>query len=80
MKYLLVLVFVFVVFWLWSNNRRIEKKQADDARRPQQPGQNNALTEIVACDVCQVHLPRSEALIGNKGVYCSDAHRRQADR
>jgi uncharacterized protein len=80
MKYLLVLVFVFVVFWLWSNNRRIEKKQADDARRPQQPGTKNALTEIVACDVCQVHLPRSEALIGNKGVYCSDAHRRQADR
>jgi uncharacterized protein len=80
MKYLLVLVFVFVIFWLWSNNRRIEKKQADDARRPQQPSQSNALTEIVACDVCQVHLPRSEALIGNKGVYCSDAHRRQADR
>jgi uncharacterized protein len=80
MKYLLVLVFVFVIFWLWSNNRRIEKKQADDARRPQQPSQSTALTEIVACDVCQVHLPRSEALIGNKGVYCSDAHRRQADR
>ena len=79
MKYLLVLLLVFVVFWLWSNNRRIEKKQADDAHRPRQPGPANALTEIVACDVCQVHLPRSEALIGNKGVYCSDAHRRQAD-
>jgi uncharacterized protein len=80
MKYLLVLVFVFVVFWLWSNNRRIEKKQADDARTPQQPGKSRALTEIVACDVCQVHLPRTDALIGSKGVYCSDAHRRQADR
>lgn len=79
MKYLLVLLLVFVVFWLWSNNRRIEKKQADDARRPRQPGPDNALTEIVACDICQVHLPRFEALIGNKGVYCSDAHRRQAD-
>jgi uncharacterized protein len=80
MKYFLVILLVFVVFWLWSNNRRIEKKQADDARRPQQPAQKNELTEIVACDVCQVHLPRSEALIGSKGVYCSDAHRRQADR
>ena len=78
MKYFLVLLLVFVVFWLWSHNRRIEKKRADDARRPHQPGQKNALTEIVACDVCQVHLPRSDALIGNKGVYCSDAHRRQA--
>ena len=80
MKYLVVVLLVFVVFWLWSNNRRIVKKQADDARRPPQPNPKNALTEIVACDVCQVHLPRSEALIGNKGVYCSDAHRRQADR
>jgi len=80
MKYLLVLVLVVVVVWLWSHNRRIEKKQADDARCPQAPGQKNALTEIVACDVCQVHLPRFEALIGSKGVYCSDAHRRQADR
>lgn len=80
MKYLLVLVLVFVVFWLWSHNRRIEKKQADQARRPQQPSQNNELMEIVACDVCQLHLPRSEALIGSKGIYCSDAHRRQADK
>lgn len=79
MKYLLVLVLVFVVFWLWSNSRRMAKKRADVTRRPQPPGQNNALTEIVACDVCQVHLPRSEALIGSKGIYCSDAHRRQAD-
>jgi uncharacterized protein len=79
MKYLLVLLLVFVIFWLWSNNRRVEKKQADEARPPQRPAQNQALTEIVACDVCQVHLPRSEALIGSKGIYCSDAHRRQAD-
>ena len=78
MKYFLVILLVFVVFWLWSHNRRIEKKQADNARRPHHPSQKNALTEIVACDVCQVHLPRSDALIGAKGVYCSDAHRRQA--
>ena len=80
MKDLLVLVFVLVVVWLWSHNRRIERKQADEARGPRQGPQTTALTEIVACDVCQVHLPRSDALIGNKGVYCSDAHRRQADR
>ena len=78
MKYFLVILLVFVVFWLWSHNRRIEKKQADDTRRPHHSSQKNALTEIVACDVCQVHLPRSDALIGAKGVYCSDAHRRQA--
>lgn len=78
MKYLLVAVFVLVIFWLWSHNRRVERKQSDDARPQTRPGDKTVLTEIVACDVCQVHLPRFEALIGNKGIYCSDAHRRQA--
>lgn len=78
MKYLLVTVFVLVIFWLWSHNRRMEKKQAADAPPPTRPGDKVVLTEMVACDVCHVHLPRFEALIGSKGIYCSDAHRRQA--
>lgn len=76
MKYLLVAALLLVVFWLWSHKRRIEKNDA--ARPPAGSGKQTAITEVVACDVCQVHLPRSEALIGAKGIYCSDAHRRQA--
>ena len=38
------------------------------------------IMEIVACKVCQVHLPKSEALIGSDGFYCSEAHRREAGR
>ena len=81
MKYLLVLALVFVVFWVWRKNREAEQDEAAAARpRAPQPGANAAtgITEVVACDVCQVHLPKSEALIGSKGIYCSDAHRRQA--
>lgn len=78
MKYLLVTALVFVVFWLWRHNRQAEKNQAAAARprKPYQPG--TGITEMVACDVCHVHLPRTDALIGNKGIYCSDEHRRQA--
>ena len=85
MKYLLVTVFVLVVFWLWRHNRQAERNEAARARPRSPVGQGNGVTEIVACDVCQVHLPRSEALIGKKGkkgkqgIYCSDAHRRQAE-
>ena len=78
MKYLLVLTLVMVVLWLWRNNRRADLRQQDKqaARRATQAP---ALpTEIVACDVCHVHLPRSEALTGPGGVYCSAAHRQQA--
>lgn len=78
MKYLLVLVLVLVAFWIWRNNREAES-DARAARPPAPPKREPAVTEMVACDVCHVHLPKSEALIGNGGgIYCSDAHRRQA--
>ncbi len=76
MKYLLVMGLVLVVFWLWRQNRQAEKKAAS-APRPR-PNPSTAITEMVACSVCKVHLPRSEALIGQEGFYCSEAHRRQA--
>jgi uncharacterized protein len=78
MKYLLVMGFVLVVFWLWRHNRDAERKDAAEARSRPAPSRETAVAEMVACDVCRVHLPKSEALIGGKGIYCSDAHRRQA--
>ena len=78
MKYFLVFTLVMVGLWLWRKNRRTNshhkfKQQVNkSARLPTVP------TEIVACDVCHVHLPRAEALISSNGVYCSTAHRQQA--
>jgi len=78
MKYLIVLALLLVVVWLWRSNRRSDRNdhQAADPTRPR-PAPRLA-TEVVACDLCHVHLPRSEALTGPGGVYCCDAHRRQA--
>lgn len=78
MKYLLIFAILMVGLWLWRSNRRAERHDAAvkppaGRRPPQIPA-----TEIVACDVCHVHLPRSEALMGPGGVYCSEHHRRQA--
>ena len=78
MKYLLVAVLVLVVFWLWRHNRDTERRDAAAARPPAPSKPGTAVTEIVACQVCGVHLPKSDALIGDTGMYCSDAHRRQA--
>ena len=80
MKYLLILVVVIVVVGLWQSRRRsdgsdAERKARAKANRPPSLAQT---TEIVACAVCQVHLPRSEALTGPGGNYCSAAHRKQA--
>jgi uncharacterized protein len=73
MKYALMLGLVLLVFWLWRSSR--QKTSAPPANRPQ-PART---TEVVACAVCSVHLPRAEAVAGKHGLYCSAAHRQQAD-
>ena len=78
MKYLLVAALVLVVFWLWRNSRDAERRDTATARPPAPPQSGTAIAEMVACEVCGLHLPKSEALVGAKGIYCSDAHRRQA--
>lgn len=78
MKYLLVLALVLVVIWVWRSGRASLK--GPDAPQAGKPKQSTELTEIVACDYCHVHLPRTEALIGQSGTFCSDAHRREAGR
>jgi len=78
MKYLLVIVLVLVVFWIWRSGRPRQNQAAQPARRHGQPAEGKEITEMVACGVCHVHLPKSEALIGRDGFYCSEAHRREA--
>lgn len=79
MKYLIVLVVVLVGVWFWRNNRRSEL--GEKTRRPPAPpvaGPKQA-TEVVACSICAVHLPRPDALPGSHGLYCSEEHRRQGE-
>ena len=78
MKYLLVILLILVVFWLWRSDRPRPKKAAPPSRAPRKPSEATEITEMVACDFCHVHLPRSEALIGRDAFYCSEAHRRDA--
>jgi uncharacterized protein len=80
MKYLLVIAFVLVVFWLWRHNRQAPGHAAPPPRTRAKASAPKGITEMVACDVCHVHLPKSEALAGGKGFYCSEAHRREAAR
>ena len=83
MKYLLILGLTVAVIWLWQSKRRTSLNGKAKTRPPKPQPKNRVqqlpATEIVACDVCAVHLPQAEALIGGHGVYCSDAHRRQAE-
>jgi len=76
MKYLLLVVVLFVAYSLWRNGRlRDEREDRPPTRKP--PADDPQ--EMVSCPVCGVHLPRSEAVPGARGVlYCSHEHRLRA--
>ena len=78
MKYLLVIVLVLVVFWIWRSGRTSQKQAVQPDHSHDKPVGEKEIMEMVACGVCHVHLPRSEALIGRDGFYCSEAHRHEA--
>ncbi|WP_367848715.1 PP0621 family protein [Rhodoferax sp. WC2427] len=70
MKLLIVLLAVLLGVWLWRSRRPPAK--------PSKPTQ--ALQEMVPCKVCGLLLPQTEALTTAHGVYCSPAHRAQAEQ
>ena len=78
MKYVLVFGLVLIVFWLWRSGRQASAHIKNQPHARKNQAKIEKATEIVACQVCQVHLPRSEALSGDRGMYCSTEHQQQA--
>mgnify|MGYP006177934423 FL=1 len=76
MKYLLVLAVVMVAFWVWRNNRQVDR--ADARRQAPAPAPRTPLV-MVACRTCGTHLAQDEAVPGRLGLYSSDEHRQQLE-
>jgi uncharacterized protein len=72
MKYLLILLLVMVVIWAVKRGR--------NPRNPPTPTQPQASSpaEMITCAQCGLHLPQDEAVLGQKGLYCSTEHRAAA--
>ncbi len=81
MKYLLLILFILLVIFATKalrGGKGPSQGPADDARRRRQgPGDGDKDKVMLACALCGLHLPRSEALPGKGGVFCSEAHRRE---
>jgi uncharacterized protein len=75
MKYILVLLVVWVGYHLWRKGR------IADAAKPQSPQRSPAKPLAMgACAHCGTHLPSSEALQAGGVFYCNAEHReRHAD-
>jgi uncharacterized protein len=78
MKYLLVLAVVFVAFYVWRNNRRVERQEREAAAPPPRPAAGLPIA-MVACRACGTHLPQTEAVTGRQGSYCSAEHRQRIE-
>lgn len=76
MKYLLVLAVVMVGFWIWRSNRQSEQKTVRPP--PASPAQRTPAI-MVACQACGTHLPKDDAVAGQRGHYCNAEHRRQVE-
>lgn len=75
-KYLLLFVVIAVAYLLWRNARLAARRDAGKPKPPAAP-QPGGPHDMVSCPVCSVHLPRSEAVVGEDGLlYCSQEHRR----
>ena len=77
MKFIVLIAVVLFVLWLMRGKRSIDASQGAN---PQQPAKIPPPEDMVACVVCSVHLPRTDALTGPDGkLYCCADHRRRAE-
>lgn len=67
MKYLLMLAFLGLVWWLWAKRRVAEQKGA----MPRE----TASEKMMTCAHCGVHFPESDGVSVDGRFYCSEAHR-----
>lgn len=80
MKYLLVIIVVWVGYMVWRAQRRKDAGSQQPGTTAGKGGPADPIAQdMVKCPVCALHLPRTDALVGERGLYCSDEHRRAAE-
>ncbi|MBS0448254.1 MAG: hypothetical protein JSR59_20190 [Proteobacteria bacterium] len=70
MKFVLVLIALYVLYWLLRRSLRGILPSREAGRAPPEP------QTMLVCAHCGVHLPSGEALIGDGMAFCDEAHQR----
>jgi uncharacterized protein len=78
MKYLLVVLVVSIAFWIWRKDHRSVTRERSRDSNPKGSGSGGVQT-MVQCPVCKLHLAQTDAVTGRAALYCSAAHRDQAE-
>ncbi len=77
MKYLVLFAVLAVVYLLWKHQRMQERAGREGGQAPSgAPRAAASPQEMVRCPVCDLHLPRADAVADAQGrLFCSAAHR-----
>jgi len=73
MKFLLILAVVVFGVWLFRSGRQDKVTRQNPPTNPPGP------QEMVSCQLCAVHVPKTDAVPGRNGLYCSAEHRQRAE-
>ena len=79
MKYLVVFGVVIFGFWLWRSRRKAAITEKNSHTQAKKSTATQKSQPMLPCAMCGVHLLQSDALAGRDGVYCSAAHKTQAE-
>lgn len=71
MKYLVLIALALALLWWW---RTMGRKASGPQNKAARAAPVQAPDDMVACRHCGLHLPRPEAVTGQQGLYCSQAH------
>ena len=74
MRLILILAVVLGIVWLWRSARPVTHKK--DLPRSKAI---SAPQDMLSCTYCSVHIPSSDAIQGQKGVYCCADHLYRAE-
>jgi len=77
MKYLIWLLVILLALWVWRRARASGPSSPPGQAAARPPAEPVPET-MCRCAHCGVHLPLEEAVRGQRGLYCSTAHRSAA--
>lgn len=83
-----IVIFVAVLVFFWLLRRALgSRKKAERPREPAPEAAPAAVSDLVSCAHCGVHLPKGESVSGGDAGgpggarhFCSDEHRRLGPR
>ncbi|MCX8521160.1 MAG: PP0621 family protein [Rhodoferax sp.] len=70
MRFLLIFFVILLIAFLW---RQARKPKVRDATQKSHPAAKPLA--MVRCTHCGMHLLEADAVTGERGLYCSEAHR-----